>query len=50
MLLIKKIPSNGKHTTMADGEVEVEEKGKRERNWKDGERELLIALSAGHSS
>ena len=29
---------------MADDEVEVEEKGKKERNWKDEERELLFAL------
>ena len=37
-------PSNGKQTTMTDGEVEVEEKGKKESNWKNEERELLIAL------
>ena len=29
---------------MADGEVEVEEKGKREMDWKKEKRELLIAL------
>ena len=29
---------------MADGEVEVEVKGKKEKNWKDEERELLFAL------
>ena len=38
MLLIENVP------TMADVEVEVEEKGKKETNWKDVERELLIAL------
>ena len=38
VLLIENVP------TMADVEVEVEEKGKKETNWKDVERELLIAL------
>ena len=37
-------PRNGKQTTKADGEVEKEEKGKKERNWKDEERDLFIAL------
>ena len=32
---LKISPSKGKHTIMADGEVEAEEKGKQERNWKD---------------
>ena len=43
---LQMFPSNGKQTQMADGEVEVEEKGKKERNWKneERERELLIAL------
>ena len=36
---LKIFPSNGKQTTMADGEVEVGEKGKKEWNWKDEERE-----------
>ena len=31
-------------------EVEVGKKRKKERNWKDEERELLIALSAGCGS
>ena len=29
---------------MADGEVEAEQKGKKESNWKNEERELFIAL------
>ena len=49
---LKMFPSNGEHRKMADGEVEVEEaqagnrkgKGKKERNWKDEEIELLITL------
>ena len=47
---LKMFSSNGKQTTMADGEVEVEEKGKKERNWKDEEREFRIVLYAGCSS
>ena len=34
-------PSNGKQTTMADGEGEIEEKGKKERNRTDEDRELI---------
>ena len=42
VLLIKKMfPSNGKQTTMADGEGEIEEKGKKERNRTDEDRELI---------
>ena len=44
-------PSNGKQTTMADGEVEIEEKGKKERNWKDeGSCSMLCVTVAGCSS
>ena len=32
---LKMFPSDGKQITMTGGEVEVEEKGKKERNWKD---------------
>ena len=42
MLLIKMFPNNGEQTTTADGEVKVEEKGKKERNWKDEEKEVII--------
>ena len=41
---LKMLRSNGKQRTMADGEVEVEEKRRKDRNWKDEETELLIAL------
>jgi hypothetical protein len=49
---LKMFPSNGERTTMADCEVKVEDpqaghrkgKGKKERNWKDEEIELLITL------
>ena len=41
MLLIKPFPNNGEQTTMADGEVKVEEKEKKERNWKDEEKEVI---------
>ena len=41
---LKMFPSNGKKTTMADGEVEIEEKGKKDTNWKDEESGLLISL------
>ena len=44
MLLIQNVSQQRKETTIANGEVEVEEKGKNGRNWKDEERELLIAL------
>ena len=45
-------PSNDERTSMADDEAEAEElqtahregKGKRERNWKDEEIDLLITL------
>ena len=40
MLLIM-FPNNGEQTTMADCEVKVEEKGKKERNWKDEEKEVI---------
>ena len=46
---LKMFPSNSKQTTMTDGEVGVGEKGKKERNRKDDEKELLIASSAGSS-
>ena len=36
-------PSNGKQT-MADGEVEVEEKGGKGRNWKGDERCSLLCM------
>ena len=44
--------SNGEHTIKSDGDVEVEEpqashrkgKGQKERNWKEGDIELFIAL------
>ena len=41
----KMFPSNGKQTTMTDGEVEVEEKGKKERNWKDEESYSLFCMT-----
>ena len=41
MLLIKMLPNNGEQTNTADGEVEVEEKGKKKRNWKDEEKEVI---------
>ena len=41
----KMFHSNGKQTTMADGEVEVEEKGKKERNWKDEESYSLFCMT-----
>ena len=37
-------PSNGKQTTMADGEVVARVKGKTERNWKDEESYSLLCL------
>ena len=40
MLLIM-FPNNGEQTTMADCEVKVEEKGKKERTWKDEEKEVI---------
>ena len=50
--LIKMFPSNGKHMSMAHRKVDVEElkacnrkgKGKKEKNWKNKEKELLIVL------
>ena len=41
---LKMFPSKSNQTAMADGGVKVGEKRKKERNWKDEERELLIAL------
>ena len=41
---LKLFSNNGKQTAITDGEVEVEEQGKRESNWKNEERELLIVL------
>jgi len=49
---LKMFPSNGEHMSMTHCEVKVEEpqachrkgKGKKEKNWKNEERELLIAL------
>ena len=50
---LKMVSSNDKQTTMADGEVEEKEKGKKERNWKHEERgsySLLCMTVAGCSS
>ena len=41
---LQMFPSNGKQTTMADGQSKEEEKGKKKSNWKKEERELLIPL------
>ena len=51
MLLIKNVSQQRQaNNIMADGEVEVEEKGKKERNWKDEDTELLNAFNDECSS
>ena len=38
---LKMFPNNSEQTTMADGEVEVDEEGKKERNWKDEGKDVI---------
>ena len=42
---LKMFPSNGKQTTLADGEGEIEETGKKERNTKDEVRYSLLCMT-----
>ena len=47
---LKMFPSNGKQTTMADGEVEVEEKGEKIERTRRESYSLLCMTVAGCSS